>query len=480
MLTLKTIFGVGWSIMSRLSGRIIDFVTVLVLARILTPADFGLVALASTIVAVLDTIFEVPLIQALVRLQTIERAHLDTAFTIGIARGAVLCAIVALIAVPSSWLYSDSRLTSIVLLLASAPLVKSFYSPQMSDYYRTLNFSKIFIIDVSGKVCGAIVSIVVVLSGGGYWAIITNTVVSAIAGTLLSYCVAPYRPRFSLAKLSSFSGFIGWFSAGQLLSALNWQLDRVLLGHFLTKAVFGQYTMSSDLSVLPTQTIIGPAMQPVMAAFSKISNDVVRLRAAFLKASRFTVLLALPACLGISLCADLIVAVLLGPKWQEAAFFLRWLSLPIGLTAYFQSVYALAIAIDRFSLIVRLNFIDVIIRLILLISGYFMFGIVGVLIARAITATVMLALSMRTAKSILELSFKKQFANLWQVATACAIMTACILGLRHWSILAPLGLLSEFALVIICGVVTYLAALYTLGLRVGSLVNLPARTSLAK
>ena len=480
MLTLKTMFGVGWSIMSKLSGRVIDFVTILVLARILTPADFGLVALASTIVAVLDTIFEVPLMQALVRLQTIERAHLDTAFTIGIARGAVLCAIVALIAVPSSWLYEDARLINIILLLALAPLVKSFYSPQMSDYYRTLNFSKIFIIDVSGKVCGAVVSIAIVLLGGSYWAIITNTVVSAFAGTLLSYCVAPYRPRISLAKFSNFSGFIGWFSAGQLLSALNWQLDRILLGHFLTKALFGQYTMSSDLSVLPTQTIIGPAMQPVMAAFSKISRDVVRLRAAFLKASRFTMLLALPACLGISLCADLIVAVLLGPKWQEAAFFLRWLSLPIGLTAYFQSVYALAVAIDRFSLIVRLNLIDVIVRLLLLVSGYFMFGIGGVLVARGLTAAIMLALSMGTARSILHLPFKEQIANLWQVATACAVMAACVLGLRQWPVIASFGLPFEFSLIIVCGVVAYLAALYSLGLRVGLLMNLSARTSLAK
>jgi len=466
--------------MSRLSGRVIDFVTVLVLARILTPADFGLVALASTIVAVLDTIFEVPLMQALVRLQTIERAHLDTAFTIGVARGFLLCAIISLIAVPSSWLYSDTRLTNIVLLIALAPLVKSLYSPQMSDYYRTLNFSRIFIIDVSGKVCGAIVSIIIVLFGGGYWAIITNTVVPAFIGTLLSYYMAPYHPRFSLAKLSNFSGFIGWFSAGQLLSALNWQLDRVLLGHFLTKTVFGQYTMASDLSVLPTQTIIGPAMQPIMAAFSKISDDVVRLRAAFLKASRFTMLLALPACLGISLCADLIVATLLGPKWQEAVFFLRWLSLPVGLTAYFQSVYALAVAIDRFSLIVRLNLIDVAIRLLLLISGYFVFGIGGVLVARAVTSTIMLALSMRTARTILQLSFKEQLANLWQVAAACVVMVACVLGLRQWPALVSLGRSVEFALVIVCGVTVYLIALHSLGLRIGSMMKLSGRASLAK
>jgi lipopolysaccharide exporter len=477
MLTLKTIFGAGWSIMSRLSGRLIDFATVLVLARILTPADFGLVALASTIVSVLDTIFEVPLMQALVRLRTIERAHLDTAFTIGVARGVVLGSLVAGAAVPFSWLYSDARLINIVLVMSLAPVLRSLSSPKMSDYYRTLNFHKIFAIEVSGKISGAAIAIAVVLAGGSYWAIVFNSVASALITTVLSYSIARYHPRASLSRLSDFSGFIGWFSAGQILSAVNWQLDRVLLGHFLTKTTFGQYTMSSDISVLPTQAVIGPSMQPVMAAFSSMNQDTGRLQLAFLKATRFAILLALPSCIGISMCADLIVQILLGPKWLEAVFFLRWLALPIGLTAYFQAVYTLAVAVDRFSLIVRLNLIDVIVRTTLLAAGFFTFGITGVLIARGVTAFIMFVLSMRAAKSMLKLAVRDQLQNIWQIAAACVVMAGSITAFRHWPGPASFGYIIEFALVSSLGVMIYMCALYTFGIRVGSLISLPARAS---
>jgi O-antigen/teichoic acid export membrane protein len=82
----------------------------------------------------------------------------------------------------------------------------------------------------------------------------------------------------------------------QLVAALSWQFDRILLGYFVTKSDLGRYAMATDLSVLPTQSLIGPAMQPVMAAFSRINDDRERLRNAYSKASRFTMLLAAPAC----------------------------------------------------------------------------------------------------------------------------------------------------------------------------------------
>jgi len=472
MLTLKTMFGAGWTILARLAGRLIDFVTVLVLARILTPADFGLVALAMTIVSVLDVVLEVPLMQGLVRLPSIDRAHLDTAFTLGLARGAVLGAIMAAVAVPFSWLYSDSRLAPMVILLATASLARGLYSPGMSTFYRNLSFRQAFIGDVTGKVCAAALSIVIVFAHGGYWAIVANAVSSSVVATLMSYVFAPYRPALSLSKLSSFSGLIGWFSAGQFVGALNWQLDRVLLGEYLSHATFGQYTMSADLAVLPTQSLIGPAMQPVMAAFSTISHDAVRLRAAFLKTARFTMLLAVPACVGIALSADLVVAIMLGPKWAEAAVFLRWTAIPVGLSAYFQPLYSLAVASDRFSIVFKLNLLDFVTRLCLMTPALLLFGVNGVIAARAVMSLWMFILSMRAVRSVLAISIRAQLANLWQVAVACIAMAIAIHLLRRWPDLSGISLVPEFAAVVAVGALVYVVVLYVLGVRLPALGKL--------
>src|ERR1700753_3741929 len=114
MLTMKTILGAGWTVSSRLSGRLIDFVTILVLARTLTPADFGLTALAMTLTVIVDTVLQVPLIQALTRLENVTKSHLDTAFTLGVLRGAVLSLVVLSAAWPFAQIYNDHRLIPLV------------------------------------------------------------------------------------------------------------------------------------------------------------------------------------------------------------------------------------------------------------------------------------------------------------------------------------------------------------------------------
>ena len=195
---------------------------------------------------------------------------------------------------------------------------------------------------------------------------------AAVATTLITYLLAPYRPALSLINLPEFSTFLGWFSSAQVVSALSWQFDRALLGYFVTKSDLGQYTMASDLSVLPTQSLIGPAMQPVMAAFSRINDDPERLRNAYLKASRFTMMLAVPTCIGMSLTSDLIVNVLLGAKWKDAGIYLQWLAIATVLSAYYQPLYSLALAINRPSIIFRLNFIELCSRVVFVWSGFFL------------------------------------------------------------------------------------------------------------
>jgi O-antigen/teichoic acid export membrane protein len=128
MLSTKTILGASWLVSARLGGRAIDVVTVLVLARTLTPADFGLTALAMTLIAVADTVLEIPLMQALIRMKFVEKSHLDTAFTLGILRGLLLSFVVLAAAWPFSIIFNDSRLTALVAVLAIGPISRSLYS----------------------------------------------------------------------------------------------------------------------------------------------------------------------------------------------------------------------------------------------------------------------------------------------------------------------------------------------------------------
>jgi PST family polysaccharide transporter len=250
-----------------------------------------------------------------------------------------------------------------------------------------------------------------------------------------------------------------------VLAALNWQFDRILLGYFVTKSDLGKYTMATDLSVLPTQSLIGPAMQPVMAAFSRINDDPDRLRNAYLKASHFTMMLAAPACIGMSLTSDLIISVLLGSKWKETAVYLQWLSLATVLSAYYQPLYSLALAINRPIIIFRLTFIDLCVRIVFVSYGVYFYSVIGAVAARGAVSVIMFLAALLTARKVAGINMAFEVANQWRVAVSCAAMAILVLFLRHQLDGSNLSGLIELCTTAAFGVIVYISGLFVLGVR---------------
>lgn len=465
MLTASTLSGATWTVSSRVLGRLVDFLTLMLLARALEPADFGVTALAMSLVVVVDTVMEVPLIQALTRLRIVEKIHLDTAFTLGVARGLFLSLVIVAAAWPFAAMYGDPHLLWLVPALALGPISRGLYNPNMVVFIKEMRFRQVFVAEFAGKIAAAALAIGVLYMGGGYWAIVASSVGSSAFTVVISYAIAPYRPAFGLRALSDFRSFIGWFSSAQLISALNWQLDRVMLGHLIPRSTLGQYTMAGDIAAMPTQSLIGPAMQPVMAAFSRIHDDFDRLRGAYLKASRFAMFLAVPAALGMALTADLIVAVLIGPKWAEAAVYLRWLSLTIVLNAYVQPLASLSLAVNRPATIFRLNAIELAVRAAAIPLGYYLFSVLGIIAARGAISVLMFTFSMVCARGLIGIGLRPQLLNLRKIAVAATTMSVVVLLLRHE--LAGFGLheLPELIFSASLGALIYMGVLFAYGAR---------------
>lgn len=474
MLTMKTILGAGWTVSSRLTGRLIDFGTVLVLARTLTPADFGLTALAMTLTVIADMVLEIPIIASLTRLDHVEKSHLDTAFTLGALRGLVLAVVILAAAWPFSRIYNDSRLIPLVAVIAIGPIARSLYSPAMVNYIRNMSFRQVFLAEISGKIAAFVVAVSVIHLGGGYWAIAANSVSAPLAAMTISYFIAPYSPKFSLEKFSDSSAFLGWLSMSQVVAALSWQFDRILLGYFVTRADLGRYAMASDMSVLPMQSLIGPAMQPVLAAFSKIHHDRDRLRRAYSKASHFTMMLAAPACVGMSLTSDLIFNVLFGPKWAEAAIYLQWLALATLLSAFYQPLYSLALATNRTSVVFRLGLIELCSKIVLMSLGLYFYSIMGVIAARGIVSVILFILSLRAARHLVGTDAAAEVAHLWKVGALCALMAALVITLRHELAAHHLNVTLEFAITSAFGAIAYVGTLFMLGVRLKTFSIQPA------
>lgn len=465
MLTTKTLSSAGWTVSARLSGRVVDFVTVLVLARALSPADFGLTAIATSLIAVVDTVLEAPVILALSSLNSLKRSHLDTAFTLGTLRGVFVSLVVLAASWPFSHIYDDQRLIPLVIALSLGPIARSLYNPRMVEQMRQMNFRRNFLAEFLGKLASAILAIIVVYLGGGYWAIVVGSVTSNTATTAISYMLAPYRPVITLSRFREFFHFLGWFSSAQIFSAISWQLDRILLGYFVSKPDLGRYTMASDLAALPTQSLIGPAMQPLVVAFSNIGGDLERLRSAYLRASLFVMAIAAPICVGMSLTSDLIVDVLLGAKWRQAGGYLQWIALSVILNAFYQPLHSLALARNRTKVIFCLMVVEVCSRTILVPIGLYCFSIEGVIAARIAVSVIMFVASIVSAGHLLGIPVASEFYNLWKIAAACAAMTVAVTALREGLSAVHISAFIQLPVVAAFGAATYFGGLLMLGMR---------------
>ncbi|MDH4441208.1 MAG: lipopolysaccharide biosynthesis protein [Rhizobium sp.] len=406
-LTERTMQAGFWTVGARLASRIIDFVTLLVLARFLGPADFGLVATAMTFVFIVEAVLELPLSSALVRLPEITPRAYNTAFTLGLLRGLLVACLMAALAWPIASLYGDDRLILLICTLALAPAARGLISPRMIMYEKAMDFRRNGILELIGKTVAATVAITIAVATSSYWAITIGTVMTPAVMMIASYVLAPMRPRLTLADWSVFSDLIGWNFVSQSITAVNWQIDRILLPRFVDVASFGRFSAANDLSALPYQAIAAPAAAPLMAAFAS-ARDNGRIREAYLSSSAGLILLLMPIFVFMAMLSGPVILVLLGPRWIEASPVLAGLAFAslLSVPAIPMSPLVMVLGQSR-SLAVRSG-IEFVVRVPLCIVGVAFFGVQGAVIARSGASLAVSASSMALMRSVAGVSLTDQ------------------------------------------------------------------------
>jgi PST family polysaccharide transporter len=456
--------GGAWMIGARLLSRTLDLVSMLVLARVLQPRDFGLVAIAMTIVFVLEAVFEMPVCQALVRLPRLAGAHYDTAFTLSLLRGLLLGVAICSISVPFARFYGDPRLVSICCVLSLAPAARGLASPRLADFARRLDFSRDFLSEMIGKSSALVVAVWIAAAFHSYWAIVLGTVASPLIGSLSSYFLAPYKPRLGLAAMPHFSEFLGWITVAQVISAVNWQADRFLLGKLTSRSEMGFFAASNDLSNIPLAALFGPVLRPLNSAFSQLRLANRQLRSSYQLSAAAMVTVALPILLAESILAVPVVRLLFGEKWISAAPMLRWLAISLIPSAFAVPLGPLAMAMDRTSIFVKRNTLEICVKLPLVVAGAIYFRFMGVIFARIVSETVTVAYCMWSVRSLIGIPIATQLFRPWRAFVAAAAMAALLLamtpGVAGRPAVLPLAL--HTALAALLALTVYLTVLLAL------------------
>jgi lipopolysaccharide exporter len=314
----KTFVGVAWLILWRLLTRVIGLGSTLILARVLVPADFGLLGMATAFSASIDALSVLGIQEALVRRRGDDTTIYDTAFTMQLGRS-ILTAAILVIAAPlaSAW-FKEPRLTSVLVVLAATSLISGFENIGIIEYRRSLRFDVQFKLLLWPRILQVVVTIALALALKSFWALLWGMFISKVARTVMTYFLHPYRPSLRILEWRELAGFSFWTWATGLASLIWDRCDPFVLGPRLGAANLGLFLIAADTALLPVTEVVAPASDALSTGFAVAQKDGHSSAHLGTKVAATLMLVLTPLVITISCASGDIVEVLLGPKWQAA------------------------------------------------------------------------------------------------------------------------------------------------------------------
>ena len=302
--------------------------SLMVLARLLSPKDFGLVGMVTALTGVLSLFRDFGLSAATVQRVDVTEEQISTLFWINVLVGAVLCLATAGMAPIAVRFYREPHLLWVTVALGTSFLFNAAGVQHSALLQRHMRFTALAMIDVAGWAVSSCVGISLALAGFGYWALVASAISYPLAGTICLWFVTrwiPGRPRRGIG-LHSMMRFGGGLTLTGLIVYVAYNFEKVLLGRFWGADAVGLYGRAYQLSSMPTDNLNSAAGEVAFSALSRVRNDPPRFRSYFLKGSSLVLALTIPICISVGLFAPDLISVLLGPKWTDAAPIFRLLA----------------------------------------------------------------------------------------------------------------------------------------------------------
>jgi O-antigen/teichoic acid export membrane protein len=307
----------GW----RMVNRGLGLISTLILVRLLTPDDFGLMSLAAAITATLNSASNLGICNQIVRSRTVSPALYDTGFTLSALRGLLIGTMVFVVAGPAASWFGDPRVRPVLQIIAVIPVIEGMYSMGLVEYRRKLMFGKEFIHLSATRIFQIVTTITSAFIFRDYTALMIGLTASRLFALILSYRMHPYRPRLSLVAWREFFGVSFWAWLVSLANIVRERADTFVIGRLLGVESVGLYAVAEEIATLAITELISPLANACMPGFAAMlrSSDPGAAPAALRRIYAIVILMATPAGFGLSLVAQPLVIAGLGAHWSEAA-----------------------------------------------------------------------------------------------------------------------------------------------------------------
>jgi O-antigen/teichoic acid export membrane protein len=448
--------GLGWKAVSQLAGAGSRLVVGLILARLLTPDEFGLAAMALTFSGLALVFTDLSLGAALVQRRHITEEDRSTVFWTTVATGAACTVAGVLLAGPIAALFAEPKVRWLIVAESFCFIIVALSATQAALMTRAMAFRGLELRDAGGNLLGAAVAIALAFGGFGAWAIIGQSLVAVAASTALLWSFATWRPRFIFSKksLQECGGFGIKLFGSKLMGVVNTYADNVLVGRFLGAAALGTYAVAYNVMFSPITRLITPIQGVLIPVFSRLQDEPARLGQAWLRGSRLLALIAFPAFAGMIVVAPDFIPVLLGDRWSDAIPVVQLLCLAGAMQAVQTLQHSVLQARGKAGTLFRFMATSSVMNVTAFALGL-RWGIVGVAACFVVSRALLLpVLTWRTAREV-GLSAWSLVRSLGVVIEASLLMVVAVLGARVLLIDAGLGAGLRLPLLVLVGFAVY-------------------------
>ena len=457
--------GALWMILAKFGDRGLGLISTIILVRVLTPADFGLVAMGTSVIAICELLGRLGLDVALIQNPDVTRRHYDTAWTISVILSAATAVAIVFLAAPAATFYGEPRLLPIFLSLALGSFISGFENIGTVAFQKELRFKKEFQFFFGKKLAAFLVTVPLALILQSYWALIAGIVVGRLVGVALSYYLQDYRPRWSLAVWRELFHFSKWLVIHSVCYTLNNRAADFIVGKFGGARDLGVFNVSYEISNLPTSELVAPINRAVFPAYALKSKDSSLLRQGYLAVLGMIAACGIPAGVGIAVTSYWLVPLVLGDKWMAAIPLVSMLALYGVLSVVRSNAHYVFLAQGKPHLATYLAITQLILLIPSLIVLTMYYGVVGAAYAYMFSETAMVLISFMLLVDTLGVSVREIVLVLWRPSLAAACMYSVVQLVALPDTLAgrdSLTLLADFLTVVLSGVIAYAAFLYIL------------------
>lgn len=421
--------GAALFVAMRWSQRVIGLVSTIVLARLLSPEDFGIVSICTGYFLVLDSFTDFGLRTAIIRDERADRSFLDTVFTLQLLRGILLAAVVVLSSLFIPDIVGDQRLRPVIQCMAVLPLIAGFLNTYVVLFERDLDFRRETAIQVSSKVVSTAASITAAILLKSYWALVIGLILGSLARVFIGYALAPALPRLHFKDMRKLLHFSGWLSGSYMLDAAGKGFDNMIIASFRSVPLSGLYNVGQQLAEMPLGEFLPAINRALFPGLMRFRDAADKLKANALEATGFLASLSLPMGVGFAFVAPEFVHLVYGPKWLGAIPLVQVLAASYAFETIGGSIaQSIGMVAGKTRLLFFRSLFRTAVRLPAFAIGAWLFGLSGALAGSVLGSLVLVLTNLSLMRTLIGVTYFEIGASLWRTAVALTAM-ACALFL---------------------------------------------------